>query len=368
MRGRRALQAWLAPLLVSALATCGGRGATVTPKLFSYKVVRELVHSTSAFTEGLAFREWDGKLVESTGLSGGSKLMLYNIDKEGISVEKEVNFPSRHFGEGIEFFDGKLYSLTWKNRRMHVFDRHTLELIDGFHFDLGIYEGWGLTVAPDRSGLISGDGSEMLHRIDLNHGSPRISAHLAVRDCANDMPRVRGINELELIPRVVSHPEQVPMQHVNHPPARFERLRANELYHNETGSNSTVANVSPGEDPPLTTDLIWGNIISTMCVAMINPDSGDVEGWLLLDDIYDKVDTFNKVANGIAYRAIDGTLWVTGKDWEKLFQIELVDHPDPSSIDIAKACRTRWHLGYSALRSPGNDRNDDRCGSTGNAH
>eukprot|EP00512_Aurantiochytrium_limacinum_P007728 CAMPEP_0171532294 /NCGR_PEP_ID=MMETSP0959-20130129/14708_1 /TAXON_ID=87120 /ORGANISM="Aurantiochytrium limacinum, Strain ATCCMYA-1381" /LENGTH=337 /DNA_ID=CAMNT_0012076491 /DNA_START=43 /DNA_END=1053 /DNA_ORIENTATION=+ len=314
-------------LFVGPVPVTAESNLSAKPKIFTYRVVRTLAHSETAFTEGLAFREWDGKLVESTGLRGGSKIILYTIHDDEIHVEKEVMLPDRHFGEGIEFFAGKLYSLTWKNKRMHVFDRHTLEPIDEFAFDVGIYEGWGLTVSPDRSALITGDGSEMLHRLEVFERDLRITDHLAVHDCYNKLPRVLGINELELVPRFISHPEQITRQRVDHPSAMYASLRGaftqssphvytngthndestNENYSNRGASNSTNSSeTSRGSKEVVpSSDLIWGNIISTMCVAMIDPNSGAVQGWLLLDGIYDGWDKLNKVANGIAYRAID---------------------------------------------------------------
>jgi len=340
--------------------------ASAVPRILTYEVVQEVPHSVRAFTEGLVFRDADGLLLESTGLSGGSKLLLY--DSSMMKVAKAVQLPNRHFGEGMVFFNGYLFVLTWKNRAMHVFDRHSLKRVETQSIGhLGIHEGWGMTVDRRRNEIVVGDGSEILHFVSAGiHKEPEIVDHLAVKDCHNGMPRVKGLNELEILPRHISHGEySLSEQHVfGAPPAHHEALQ------------KSLSNFS---EP---SDMIWANVISTMCVAIINPVSGDVEAWLILDGIYDKWDPRQKVANvsccsfcivslvrldtnnlfqGIAYRFTDDSIWVTGKDWSKLFQIKVKEHPKPDEVNIKSLCTSSWRLGYNSNDAPGNSQDARRC-------
>jgi glutamine cyclotransferase len=313
----------LAAVALTVLLAPRTRGA---PRVLGFRVAQAFEHDTSAFTEGLLFRDGDGTLLESTGLAGQSLLREFRVDERAGTLEelRSVRLPDQHFGEGIAVLGGQIVALTWKSGKAHLVDRHSLELREALELDPRIKEGWGLTQSADREALLMSDGSSVLHVLARHGDRLEAVAHLPVHDCANDMPFVAGINELELVPRVLSHPR--PPRHVRGAPPGVE-----ELARRPGGDNDTDA--APA-------DLVWGNIITTMCVALIDPRSGSVEAWLLLDGIYEGWDAFNKVANGIAYRAMDDSLWVTGKDWSKLFKIELIEHEGP--VDIREKCTTKW--------------------------
>jgi glutamine cyclotransferase len=323
----------LPPLLV-VLVLLLASAAHGAPRVLGFRVAQTFEHDTSAFTEGLLFRDGDGSLLESTGLSGQSLLREFRVDESTGTLEalRSVRLPDQHFGEGIAVLGRQIVALTWKSGKAHVVDRHSLELRETLDLDPRIKEGWGLAQSPDREALLMSDGSSVLHVLARRGNQLEAVAHVPVHDCANNMPFVAGINELELVPRALSHPR--PPRHVRGAPPGAEELarrRGGGGGGGDDGDNSTDASSA---------DLVWGNIITTMCVALIDPRSGSVEAWLLLDGIYDGWDAFNKVANGIAYRATDDSLWITGKDWSKLFKIELVEHGGP--VDIREKCTTRW--------------------------
>jgi len=333
MRARGTLAAAAA---LAAGAPCRPCAAAEAPAVFNLRVVQEFAHDTTAFTEGLVFRDGDGALLESTGLNDKSFVRVFDVDlgKAELALRSSAKLPSRHFGEGITFWNDKLVSLTWKSGTVHVMDQHSLEEVETLDLDPGMREGWGLTPSLDHTALVAGDGSSVLHTLRRSGSRLAIQDSITVHDCANDMPYVVGINELELVPRVVTHPA-MPHRIRGAPAASEELLRRRQFDEVLAGPS---ANRTKG--PP--SDLIWGNIITTMCVAAINPDTGAVEAWILLDGIYSNWDKFRRVANGIAFRSVDQTLWVTGKEWSKLFRVELEAHPSPASANIKERCTTAW--------------------------
>jgi len=292
--------------------------------VFQCRVLQEFEHDTSAFTEGLVFREADGALIESTGLSGKSLIREFSVDlaKGSLDLVRTLSLPDRHFGEGVTYWKEELLSLTWKSGKVHVYDAHTTAFKETIALDSDIHEGWGLTQNSDRSALIASDGSSVLHHLVREDKKLSIAANVPVHDCSNDMPYVLGINELELVPRAVTSPQS--SFRVRGAPPGVEELSRR----------------SPEQG--LSSDLVWGNIITTMCIAAIDPITGSVQAWILLDGIYDNWDPYHKVANGIAYRAADGTLWITGKDWSMMFRVALEPHPSPDSVDIKNKCTTKW--------------------------
>lgn len=231
----------------------------LTAPVSGFRVVAEYPHDPEAFTQGLVFI--DGELFEGTGLNGASTLR--RVDLASGDVLEGVALPRRFFGEGIAVLGDRIYQLTWQNGVALVFDRETFEVVDTFSYET---EGWGLTT--DGTRLIMSDGSDRLFFRD-----PETFAELdsvQVRD--GDTPVTR-LNELE---------------YVN------------------------------GE--------IWANVWQTDSIARIDPASGEVLGWIDLSGLLadsDRPQTPDAVLNGIAYDAESGRLFVTGKLWPKLFEIEV---------------------------------------------
>jgi glutamine cyclotransferase len=229
---------------------------------YTYQVVNTYAHDPRAFTQGLLFH--DGKLLESTGLYGQSSLR--EVDLATGAVLRNLTVPSQYFAEGLTLLDGKLYQLTWKEQKAFVYDLNadpkTFRKVGEFSYT---GEGWGL--ATDGHWLIMSDGTSAIRF--LNPGT--FAVDHTIRVLKDDMPQER-LNELEYV---------------------------------------------KGE--------IYANIWQTDWVARIDPASGRVVG--MIDFTYllpaaDRTST-TQVLNGIAYDPAADRLFVTGKNWPKLFEVRL---------------------------------------------
>ena len=181
------------------------------------------------------------------------------VDLESGKVLRRLDFDRKYFGEGSVMLDGRLYMLTWTNKVAFVYDAGTLQYIKTCAYPR---EGWGLTT--DGKSLIASDGSADLFFMD---GDFKLQKKLRVT--MNDRP-VKLLNELEWID-----------------------------------------------------GKIWANVYTTDMILIINPSSGKVEGVVdcsgLLPRALRRPDT--DVLNGIA--VLDGRIFLTGKNWPKLYEIQL---------------------------------------------
>jgi glutamine cyclotransferase len=203
---------------------------------------------------------YDGQLYESTGQYGHSTLRRVDLESGDILQSAALNFT--YFGEGMAAVDDRLYQLTWKSQTGFIYDRETFEQLGNWRYR---GEGWGLTY--DGKHLIVSDGSAVLSFFEPGSGDPVRT--IEVRDQGIPIER---LNELE---------------YVN------------------------------GE--------IWANIWYEDRVARISPESGDVLAWVDLSDLVPRNRRNpDAVLNGIAYDADADRLFVTGKNWPRLFEIELV--------------------------------------------
>ena len=277
----------LCPFLL-ALAACGGTGGSPAsaaappepapapapppepppppesdpPEVFGYRVVREFPHDAGAFTQGLFFHE--GFLYESTGLRGESTLRRVELETGEVLEQREL-LP-QFFGEGAALAGDYIYQLTWEAEIGFVYTRQPFRLVREFRYS---GEGWGLTF--DGEHLVMSNGSDELRFLDPN--TLRQVRTLRVTADGEPLPQ---LNELEWI---------------------------------------------EGE--------IWANLWTHDRIARINPDTGEVTAFVDLTGIlprsfarqYPEMD----VLNGIAWDAESGRIFVTGKKWPKLFEIELVE-------------------------------------------
>jgi glutamine cyclotransferase len=203
----------------------------------------------------------DGILYESTGLRGRSSLR--KVDIETGSVLQRSELLPEYFGEGIAVLGDRIYQLTWTTGVGFVYDRKTLALLQEFHYGI---EGWGMT--HDGSRLIVSDGSSTLYYWD-----PRTFREVRRLPVTNQGKPVTNLNELEYV---------------------------------------------EGE--------IYANVWQQDRIARISPETGNVLGWIDLKGLLPPADRHGgeDVLNGIAYDPQGKRLFVTGKLWPKLFEIEIV--------------------------------------------
>ena len=213
----------------------------------------------------------DGVLYESTGIKGHSTLRV--IDPKTGIITRHIDVPDTYFGEGITVWQNQLIQLTWQDHIGFVYDRSSLRLLQTFHIT---GERWGLT--QDGRSLIMSDGTPTLHFLDPH--TFRETRRLQVTE--NGTP-VQKVNELEYI-------------------------------HGE----------------------IFANIWFSDRIIRISPQTGKVLGWLDLSTLLpasERTDS-NAVLNGIAYDAKTNHLFLTGKLWPRIFEIELTP-----SVKSGKAYR-----------------------------
>ena len=160
-----------------------------TEPIYSYTILAEYPHDTSAFTQGLVYH--DGYIYEGTGLYGASTVRRVRLD-DG-QILQLLALPEQYFGEGITIVDDKIIQLTWQQNTGFVYDRETFALIDQFTYPT---EGWGLTY--DGTYLIMSDGSSILTYLEPHTFQP--VKKLEVK--SNTGP-VRYLNELEYIDGVI---------------------------------------------------------------------------------------------------------------------------------------------------------------------
>jgi glutaminyl-peptide cyclotransferase len=227
--------------------------------IYKVEVVKTYPHDPGAFTEGLFYL--NGYFYESTGLEQHSSIRKVEIETG--KVLQKVDIPPQYFGEGIVNWGNRIVSLTWKNQLGFVFDLRTLKLRREFHYE---GEGWALT--QDGRRIIMSDGTPELRFLDPDTlvETGRLSVTLEGKP-------VRNVNELEWV---------------------------------------------RGE--------IFANVWETNWIIRIDPSSGHVKGLIDLRGLRDSsegVTGIDSVLNGIAYDAKNDRLFVTGKNWSKIYEISI---------------------------------------------
>jgi glutaminyl-peptide cyclotransferase len=255
----RARRQTLKILIAVCALACAGTGARAAVARYVYEIVHTYPHDTSAFTEGLFYL--NGFLYESTGLEAHSSIRKVRLETG--EVLQNLDIPAEYFGEGIVNWNRQIVSLTWKSQVGFVFDLATFKLQRQFHYK---GEGWALT--RNDTEIIMSDGTSELRFLDPKtlRETHRIKVTLEGRPISN-------VNELEWV---------------------------------------------KGE--------IYANVWKTNSILRIDPASGEVAGVINLAGLLNRQDIVpgrTDVLNGIAYDAKDDRLFVTGKNWPKLFEIRL---------------------------------------------
>jgi len=248
--------------LVFLVAACASAGAQpVEPIQYGYRILETYPHARDAFTQGLFFE--DGELYESTGQYGQSSLR--KVDLETGEVLQRTALPQSHFGEGAAFINGDIFVLSWREGTALRFDAENFTLKRSHAYD---GEGWGLTTRDDV--LVMSDGTSQLRFID-----PLDFAEIRRLDVTLRGEPLPHLNELEWI---------------------------------------------DGE--------VFANVWRTNAVVRIDPSSGAVTGIIDLRGLLQDEDIVRgetDVLNGVAWNGEDNVLYVTGKNWPKLFKIELIE-------------------------------------------
>ena len=238
--------------------------SNITPKLYEtkdYTILNTFNHDINAYTQGLEF--YNGILLEGTGQNGESTLR--KIDYKSGNISKSVPLSPDYFGEGITVFNDKIYQLTWKNKVGFIYNATTLEQEKTFDYFSDI-EGWGLT--HNDKHLIMSDGTNKIYF--LNPETQKMERFINVY---SDTNAITEINELEWID-----------------------------------------------------GKIWANIYQKDVIVIINPENGAVESAIDFSELKSKnTKTLldGEVLNGIAYNPITKTVFITGKNWDKMFEIKL---------------------------------------------
>lgn len=259
-------------LLASCTENNTDSGTKKTPSIsnifvptIDYTIVDRLPHDITSFTEGLVFN--NQQLFESTGSPSNlpeTKSMFGVVDLKTGKINPKVELDrSKYFGEGIVFFNDKIYQLTYTNQIGFIYDSKTYKKLGQFNFKNK--EGWGLTT--DGTFLIMSDGTNNLTYLDPN--TLKVVKTISVNNAgyAEDY-----LNELEYI-----------------------------------------------------RGYIYANIWTKNYLVKIDPQNGKVIGTINLSPLTEEAKIKNPTAdvlNGIAYNSTSDKIYVTGKLWANIFQID----------------------------------------------
>lgn len=232
----------------------------ITPKKFSYSILKDYPHNKNFYTQGLEF--YDGYIYEGTGEKGKSG--IYKVDLLSGKILQQQMLSEQYFGEGITILNNRIYQLTYRAQTGFIYDFNNFTKIDSFKFKSK--EGWGLT--NDGKNLIMSNGTNELIWLDT-----KTFSEIKKIEVANDKGFINYLNELEYI--------------------------NGQIYANVYTSDLIVV-----------IDPATGKILSEI----------DLKGVI---NMYKKPTDTIDYLNGIAYDTKKDILFITGKWWPRLFAIEL---------------------------------------------
>ncbi len=231
------------------------------PEVYTYRILNTYPHDITSYTQGLEFS--DDTLYESTGQRGKSKLR--KIDYRTGEILQDIDLDRKYFGEGLTIIDGKVLQLTWQGRLGLIYDLQTLERSGIFDYGKS-QEGWGL--CNNNEIVYKSDGTERIWLLNKNDLSEQsfIQAY-------THKGKIIGLNELEWVD-----------------------------------------------------GMIYANRYQKNGVAIINPENGAIVAVIDFTPLRSKVKQHGAldVLNGIAYNPATQTIFVTGKNWDKLFEVEII--------------------------------------------
>ena len=239
--------------------------ADTAPEIYTYKIINTYPHDKKAFTQGLEY--YNGYLYEGTGRKGQSYIRKVELETGKVLQQKDLD--ATYFGEGITIFNNKIHQLTWQGGIGVVYDLETFEKEKEFKYTKSL-QGWGF--ANNGKQLLKTDGTE---RIWFLNSETFIEESYI--EAYTNKRKVENLNELEYI-----------------------------------------------------NGLIYANIWQQNSILIINPTNGKVEGVANLNSLKEEIlkeqnlTDSDEVLNGIAYDKENNRIFVTGKHWAKLFEIELI--------------------------------------------
>ncbi len=236
--------------------------SNIKPIIYTYRILEEYPHDNTAYTQGLEFN--NDTLYESTGQYKQSSLRKTNY-RTG-EVLKNVALPDHYFGEGLTVLNNKIYQLTWKENTGFIYNLNTFEKTGSFVYGKS-KEGWGL--CNDGTTIYKSDGTQKIWSLN-----PNTLGELDYIEIYTNTSKIKSVNELEWVD-----------------------------------------------------GKIYVNIYQKDAIAIVNPSSGAVEGVIDLTDLKTHVTQHESidVLNGIAFNGEKNILYLTGKNWDKLFKVEIVE-------------------------------------------
>lgn len=238
--------------------------AEKAPEVYTYEIVNTYSHDPTAYTQGLEF--YNGVLYESTGKKGASTIRKVNFETG--EILQKIDLDKTVFGEGITLLNDKLYQLTWQSGLGYVYNPSNLAKTQNFSYGES-REGWGL--CNDGKRLYKSDGTEKIWFLD---------------------------------------------------PTTLE-----EQGYIETVTNKSIFNMA--NELEYVDGKIYANVYQKESMMIIDATSGAIEGVINFGGLKNKVDKGpqwdegNSVLNGVAYNKERETFFVTGKNWNKLFEVKI---------------------------------------------
>jgi len=265
----------VAAFLAFILTACNNNGSSATDDdlnkeaiptpIINYALVNTYPHDTTSFTEGLLIH--NGQLYESTGSPEDmlqTRSLFGTLDLTTGNIKKKVELDrDKYFGEGITFLNDKIYQLTYRTKTGFIYDAKTFEKSGEFSFPGK--EGWGMTT--DGTFLILTDGTNILYYLD-----------------PSDFKTVKTVQVID------------------------EKGPVGKLNEAEYINNS-----------------IYANVYETNFIIKIDPVSGKVTGLLDLTSLANEAKSRysgSMEMNGIAYDSISRKVYITGKMWPTLYEIQ----------------------------------------------
>ena len=248
-------------ILLILVATSLALSSCATAKVRQYKVKVVKEYPHDEMSYTQGLFFQGDKMIETTGQYGESTLRL--VDPATGKAVKKFSFARKYFCEGSAEMDGNIYILTWREKVAFIYDAQTLEYKQTYSYPR---EGWGLTT--DGKSLIASDGSSRLYWLDWQFRQQK-----ALKVKMNGRPLTQ-LNELEWID-----------------------------------------------------GKIWANVYMTDMIVIINPESGNVEATVDCTGLLPihLRDEYTDVLNGIAYNPETKKIYLTGKYWKRLYEVELVE-------------------------------------------